>query len=181
MKILVAFVLCLASTFTVMAQTEMSDESTTTKGWTLISFHRVWTPQLNGIPNGGFGANVFFTSNASRTAWGGATVTFSGIGQRYAMLIGAGPGLWLAGTGRLGLFSYLMTGVNLSSNSSITGFNFLSDPSLTVGWGSQLGIGACAEIFHNVRLHVTGMAMYLTNEHGATPVGIQAGLVLGGR
>ncbi|MCO6466572.1 MAG: hypothetical protein J5I53_08155 [Bradyrhizobiaceae bacterium] len=180
MKYLLACLILLCSA-SVWAQEEMSDATETSNSWMLLSLHRVWTPQLNGMPNGGFGLSTFFNNSTDRRVWPGVTLTFTGLNQRYAMVLGGGVGMWLAGTGRLGLFSYAMTGASLSSSSTITGFNYFADPTVTVGWASQVGIGGCVELYHNIRLHLTGMAMHLSNEQGATPFGAQLGLVFGGR
>lgn len=105
----------------------------------------------------------------------------TGVDRRRAVIVGPSAGAWIVGNGRLGVFSYLMSGLNMSSNSGLTGLNFFTDPSLTFGWASQLGIGGCVEIATNIRLHLTGIAMHITNEQGATPLGVQAGILLGGR
>ena len=181
MKILSVLVVAMSACCSMHAQTEMGDGPETSNRWGMISFHYVQTPQFNGNANTGFGFQFFFDTDANRRFWSGASFTITGINRRSGMLIGGGGGAWLVGTGRLGVFSYAMTGLGISSNSGLTGFNFFTDPSLTFGWASQIGLGACIEIVHNVRIHVTGMAMHFSNEQGATPLGVQAGIVLGGR
>lgn len=181
MKIQLVTVLLLCGIVTTHAQTEMGDGPETTKRWSMLSFQYTQIPQFGGHSNTGFGFNFFFNPDDTRRFWPGVTMTITGVGRRNAVMIGGGGGAWIVGTGRLGVFSYAATGMSMSSTNGLTGFGFFTDPSLSFGWASQFGIGGCIELLHNVRIHLTGTALHFSNEQGATPLGVQIGITMGGR
>ncbi len=176
----IALLLLLASC-PILAQTEMGADRTPATSWSMLSIHRVWVPQNNDRFNDGFGLNVFATASDDRRLWAGGTLVTTGVGERDALALEGGLGYWLVGTGRLGAFAYLTTGLGLTSNSGLTGFDFFTDPTLTVGLASQVGLGGCIEVATNIRVHATAVGMWFTNERGATPYGVQLGIIFGGR
>lgn len=161
------------------AQTELGTSSAPSNAWGLVSVHRVWLPQDNNRHNDGFGFCFFSSIDDDRRWWAGLNFITTGIRRRDAMALEGGLGVWLAGTARLGAFSYLTTGMGASSNSGLAGFDFFTDPSMTFGWASQAGVGACAEITSNIRVQATVVGMWFTNE-GVTPYGLQLGIITGG-
>ncbi len=165
----------------VSAQTEMGDIRGPSKSWTMLSFHRVWVPQNNNKHNDGFGASFFATTDPERILWFGGTITTTGVAKRELLAIEAGVGVWIVGSARLGMFGYLTSGLGMSAQSGLTGFNFFTDPTLTFGLATQGGVGGAFEIASNIRLHVTAVGMWYTNEQGATPYGLQVGLTFGGK
>jgi hypothetical protein len=181
MRSLVLFCGLIAASLAATAQTEMGDDRAPGTSWTLLSIHRVWVPQNNNRFNDGFGLSFFSTLDADRRWWAGGTLTTTGVGERDALALQAGMGLWLVGTGRLGAYMYLTTGLGMTSASGLTGFNFFTDPTLSFGLATQGGIGGCLEVYKNIRLHTNVIGMWFTNENGATPYGVQLGITFGGR
>ncbi len=163
------------------AQEELGDMSGPSRSWSMISIHRVWVPQANDRPNGGFGINGFFGIDADRRTWVGFSVLGTGVVERDALLINAGLGWWFLGDASLGAYTYAMTGLSTTSANALTGFNFFSDPTTTYGLGSQLGVGGAVEVFTNIKLHLNAYGLWLTNDGGVTPYGLQFGLTFGGR
>lgn len=180
MKLLLLF-LALLPSLPLLAQEELGDISSPSRSWSMISIHRVWVPQQNNRPNGGFGVNAFFGLDADRRTWAGVSILGTGIGERDALLINGGAGWWFVGDASLGGFTYLMTGLSTTSGNALTGFNFFSDPTTTYGLGSQFGVGGAVEVFTNIKLHVNAYGLWLTNDGGVTPYGLQFGLTFGGR
>ncbi|RPI69264.1 MAG: hypothetical protein EHM43_02320 [Ignavibacteriae bacterium] len=163
------------------AQEEMGDISTPSRSWTMLSVHRVWTPQANDMPNGGFGVNAFFSVDADRRAWAGFSIVGTGLVKRDALAINAGMGWWFLGDSSLGAFAYGMTGLGITSANGLTGFDFFSDPTSTYGLASQAGLGGAVEIFTNLKIHLNAYGLWFTNDGGVTPYGLQLGLTFGGR
>jgi hypothetical protein len=178
--ILVVF-FCLVSGASITAQTELGRMSAPSKSWTMLSLHRVWTPQYNGFPNGGFGVNAFFSVDDGRRSWLGLSIMGTGLDKRTAMGLMIGAGWWIIGDSRLGAFGYAMSGLGISSATGLTGFNFFSDPTTFYGLASHTGLGGSVEIFTNFKIHLNGYAMWFTTDGGPTPLGLQVGLTLGGR
>ncbi len=147
----------------------------------MLSVHRVWTPQLNGYPNGGFGIQMFVGLGSSRNTWMGFSVLGTGLEKRDALAIDMGVGTWFIGDSRLGAFCFAMSGLGVTSGSGLARFNFLSDPTTRYGLASQAGVGGAIELFSNVKVHLTAFGMWFTTDGGPTPFGLQAGLTFGGK
>jgi len=165
----------------VRCQEETGEMSEPSQSWTMLSLHRVWTPQFNGFPNGGFGVQSFFSLGQERNPWIGFSVIGTGLEKRDALAVDFGIGDWFVGDSRLGGFCFAMTGLGMSSGSGLTGFDFFSDQSLVYGLATQAGIGGSVEAFTNVKIHVTAFGMWFTTDGGATPYGVQFGLTFGGK
>lgn len=163
------------------AQTELGDVAEPSRSWTMLSLHRVWVPQENDFPNGGFGVNAFFSLDQDQRAWFGLGILGTGLHKRDALAIDVGAGWWFLGDSRFGAYAWLMTGLGITSANGLTGFGFFSDPSTTYGLASQGGVGMAYELFTNLKVHLNTMGMWFTNDGGRTPYGLQLGLTFGGR
>jgi len=181
MRYFLALIIALCCTLPSMAQTELGGTSAPSKAWTMLSIHRVWTPQYNGFPNGGFGVNGFFSLDSDRRAWLGFSILGTGIDKRDALAVTMGMGWWMLGDSKLGAFSFLMSGLGISSANGLTGFGFFSDPTTAYGLATQAGLGGSVEVFTNIKIHLNAFGMWFTTDNGATPLGAQLGLPLGGR
>ena len=179
---LLATLLVLASVAgTASAQTELGGTSAPSRNWTMLSVHRVWVPQENGFPNGGFGIHSLFSLGEDRTTWAGFSVVGTGLHKRDALVIDGGMGWWFLGDGRFGAYTFVFTGLGITSASGLTGFSFFSDPTTTYGLASQGGVGMVYELFTNLKIHLNTYGMWFTNDGGVTPYGVQLGLTFGGR
>ena len=179
-KLILTLVLASATTCA-YSQTEMGgDFEKASKSWVMINLHSVWTPQFNNAPNLGFGFNAFSELGTSNV-WLGGAFFGTGIRDRQALAINMGLGTWIIGTSKLGAFGYLSTGLGVSADRTAVGFNFFNDVSTTWGLASQAGLGGSVELFSNIKVHLAGYGMWFTDNKGATPLGVQLGLTLGGR
>ena len=106
------------------AQTELGGTSAPSRNWTMLSVHRVWVPQANGFPNGGFGIHSLFSLDESRTMWAGFSVVGTGLHKRDALVIDGGMGWWFLGDSSLGAFAYGLTRLGITSANGLTGFDF---------------------------------------------------------
>lgn len=163
------------------AQTELGGSSGPSNNWVMLSATRTWVPQLNGQPNGGFGVHSFFSVDDRRSTWVGFSVVGTGVGDRAALLVNGGAGWWFVGQRQLGGYAYGMTGLGITSNNAITGFDYFSDVSTTYGLASQVGVGMSVELFKLFTAHANLWAVWMTNDAGRTPYGLQVGLTFGGR
>ncbi|MBU3742469.1 MAG: hypothetical protein FGM24_09330 [Candidatus Kapabacteria bacterium] len=161
------------------AQTELGDERGSSRTWSLLSLQRTWTPQLNDAPNWGFGFSGF---NATKTKdlYLGLTLLASGVGRRDVLALTFGPGYWLAGDRRAGLFTWLQGGVAMSSRSGATGFNPFSDNTLEWGFGLTSGVGGTVRITDWLQLQAAIVANAYSTDGGRTPYGFQVGFSGGG-
>lgn len=171
---------CFAFTCT-LSQEEAGMNSQPSVSWTMLSVHRVWTPQYNGYPNGGFGVQTFFGMGHNRNPWFGFSIIGTGLERRDALAINFGFGTWFLGDSRLGAYGFAMSGLGMSSSSGLTGFNFFSDRTLVYGLASQAGVGGAAEVFTNIKVHLTLYGLWFTTDGGPTPVGLQLGMTFGGK
>lgn len=101
--------------------------------------------------------------------------------RRDLLNIVVGPGYYILGTGRLGMFAFLQMGLSMSSASGITNFDFFSDRSLAFGMATMSGVGCSVEVFNFLRLQTAVVGNWYTLEGGQTPFGIQIGISSGGR
>lgn len=177
-----AFFLAIAcASSAVSGQEESGRASQPSASWTMLSVHRVWTPQFNGYPNGGFGIQTFVGLGSSRNPWLGFSVLGTGLEKRDALAINFGIGTWFIGDARLGAFCFAMSGLGVTSGSGLARFNFLSDPTTRYGLASQGGVGGAIEVFSNMKIHLSMFGMWFTTDRGPTPIGLQGGLTFGGK
>ncbi len=165
----------------VKAQEEIGGDSGPAGSWTMISIHRTWTPQQRDYPNGGFGFQSFFDIDKPRRWWLGFALRGNGVERRDVLGLMLGPGVFFAGDSKLGAFAYLQTGLGIGTARGISGFDFFSDPTLTFGLASTLGVGGNIEFNRWLRLHLAVTSSWYTNERGQTPYGLQFGFTFGGR
>lgn len=163
------------------AQEELGDIDGPSASWTLISVHRTWSPQENQFPNGGFGLQSFFATSRSRTMWFGLSFRGTGVERRDVLSLMAGPGVFLAGDARLGVFAYAQTGIGVGSSQGLGGFDMFSDPTTTWGLSTVAGVGASADVAKWLRLHLAFVGSWFTQERGQTPYGVQFGVMFGGK
>ncbi len=178
---MIVLVLLILSTPILHSQTELDGSSGPSSNWAMLSASRTWVPQLNDQPNGGFGVHSFFNVNEARSVWAGLSVLGTGVGSRAALVLNGGVGWWFAGSRKLGAYSFAMTGLGITSNNALTGFDYFSDVSTTYGLASQAGVGMSVELFSLFTAHANLWALWLTNDTGRTPYGVQVGLTFGGR
>lgn len=181
MRTIIPLLTCLFLAIPASAQTEMGGSTAPSKSWTMLSIHRVWTPQFNGFPNGGFGVNQFFSVDNSRKKWLGFSIVGTGLDKRDALGITGGLGWWLIGDSNFGLFTFGMAGLGITSANGLTGFGFFSDPTTQYGLATQAGLGISYEVFTHFKMHFNGYGMWFTTDGGPTPLGAQLGITLGGR
>lgn len=167
--------------FPLIAQEEISDDSGPASSWTMLSVHRTWSPQKRDVQNSGFGIQSFFDVDRSRRTWFGFAFRGTGVNDRQMISIMAGPAYYLLGDSRLGAFAYLQTGIGFSSSRGSGGFDFFSDPTMTIGLSTIAGVGGNIEINRWLRLHAAVVSSWFTNEQGQTPYGVQVGITFGGR
>ncbi|MFZ9869625.1 MAG: hypothetical protein ACO3I4_02535 [Candidatus Kapaibacteriota bacterium] len=177
----VLILLLLACAAPLHAQTELDGSSGPSSNWAMLSASRTWVPQINDRPNGGFGLHSFFNVNDQRTLWAGFSVLGTGVGSRSALVLNGGIGWWFVGSRSLGAYTFAMSGMGITSNNALTGFDYFADISTTYGLASQVGIGAAVEVLNLVTVHTNVWGLWLTNDGGRTPYGIQLGLTFGGR
>lgn len=172
-------VVCMASTC--LAQSEMGGTSTPSTSWLMLSYQRTWSPQHNNGPNSGFGFQAFQSIDDDRRWWLGGAIMGADLQRRDLLNILVGPGVYIVGTGRLGMFAFLQMGLSMSSASGLTSFDFFSDRTLSFGMATMSGVGASAEVFKFLRVQTAIVGNWYTLEGGQTPFGIQVGISTGGR
>jgi len=147
----------------------------------MLSVQRTWAPQSRDVPNGGFAIQSFFDVDRPRRLWMGLAIRGVGVDDRQMLSLMLGPGYYLAGDAHLGAFAYLQAGIGFGSDRGAAGFNFFSDPTMTIGLSTIVGLGGNIEINRWLRLHAALVGSWFTNERGQTPYGFQAGITFGGR
>jgi hypothetical protein len=174
--------LCIAlvlSFVTARGQEEVESGSSNEPGWSMFGLRRTWVPQQNNVGNWGISFQFLQPLRTPSWMYLGGTATFTGIGDRDAIMIMAGPGAFVVGDARLGLFTFVHTGLVLSAADGRTGFSPF-DPTTTYTWGSDAAIGGSAELFGFIRLHLAAVASWYTVDGGRSPFGLQLGITSGG-
>ncbi len=179
--LLLAILAAFAMSTSAFAQEELGDVDGPSATWTLISVHRTWSPQERDFPNGGFGLQSFFATSRSRTTWFGLSFRGTGVEQRDVLSLMVGPGMFLLGDARLGLFAYAQTGIGMGSSRGLGGFDVFSDPTTTWGLSTVAGVGGSADVAKWLRLHLAFIGSWFTQEKGQTPYGLQFGVTFGGK
>lgn len=181
MRLAAALLMTLISVGMSTAQEEMGDDSQPSGSWTMLSVHRTWSPQERDFPNGGFGIQSFVDLDKPRRWWLGFALRGTGVSKRDVLSLMIGPGVYLAGDSRLGLFAYVHTGLAMGSSQGLGGFDVFSDPTTTYGLATVGGIGGNIEVSKWLRLHAALVGSWFTAERGQTPYGVQIGITFGGR
>jgi len=179
--LLPALLLCFLLSSPLVAQEEADGVSAPSTSWLMLSYQRTWSPQHNNGPNSGFGFQAFRSLDEDKRWWLGGAIMGTDLQQRDLLNILVGPGVYIVGTGRLGMFAFLQTGLSMSSASGLTSFDFFSDRTLTFGMATMSGVGGSVEVFSFLRLQAALVANWYTLEGGQTPFGIQIGISSGGR
>ena len=180
MHIVRCLLILLLLTCAAHAQTELGDEPGTSATWSLLSLQRTWTPQLNDAPNWGFGFSGFSSLASGERLYIGVTLLASGVGRRDVLAVTFGPGYWLVGDRRAGLFTWLQGGAAMSARSGATGFNPFSDNTLEWGFGANAGLGGTVRITDWLQLQAAIVANAYSTDGGRTPYGFQVGFSGGG-
>lgn len=181
MRLLLVVILTSILVLPLAAQEEADGNSSPSTSWLMLSYQRTWSPQHNNGPNSGFGFQAFQSLDDDRRWWLGGAIMGADLQRRDLLNIIAGPGVYIMGTGRLGMFAFLQMGLSMSSASGLTNFDFFSDRTLSFGMATMSGVGASAEVFNFLRLQAALVGNWYTLEGGQTPFGIQIGISSGGR
>lgn len=163
------------------AQTELGGPESPGTSWALLSLQRTWTPQRNDYPNWGIGAMGFTSISENNRLYMGIGLLGTGVERRDAIALLAGPGYFIAGDGKLGLFTYLQAGIVMSAQNGITGFNPFGDETLRWGLAAASALGGCIEVAPQIRIQAALVANVYNMEGGRSPYGVQIGLSTGGR
>ncbi|MEN9796164.1 MAG: hypothetical protein RLZZ150_1141 [Bacteroidota bacterium] len=164
-----------------IAQDELDGTGGQTTSFTTISIMRTWTPQERDFPNGGFNLMSSFATDDDRRWWFGLGFRAMGVWERDVLALTLGPTWWFAGDQKLGAFAFAQAGLGMGSTRGITGFDVFSDPTLTFGLASVIGVAGTWQVGRWVNLHGMIIGSHYSNEGGRTPYGVLVGLTFGGR
>jgi len=122
-----------------------------------------------------------FATDDDRRWWFGLGFRAMGVWERDVLALTLGPTWWFAGDQKLGAFAFAQAGLGMGSTRGITGFDVFSDPTLTFGLASVIGVAGTWQVGRWVNLHGMIIGSHYSNEGGRTPYGVLVGLTFGGR